>query len=167
MKAHLEKIRNVKPGKPPAATEANTENAEVAPTVLEGLKRKNRDAPNVASAGSKKRGKVAAGDKGKEKEVVMPRIFYKRRSTLWDLPYWEKKKHRHNTDVMHMEKNICDSIIGTLLNIPTKTKDSYNARLDCEKLNVNSHLKLDPTEEVFKDKKALQISRRRIYIADA
>ena len=83
----------------------------------------------------------------------MPRIFYKRRSTLWDLPYWEKKKHRHNTDVMHMEKHICDNIIGTLLNIPTKKKDSYNARIDCEKLKVNSHLKLDPTEEVFKDKK--------------
>jgi len=24
---------------------------------------------------------------------------------------------------MHIEKNVCDSIIGTLLNIPCKTKD--------------------------------------------
>ena len=30
LKAHLEKVRNVKPGKPLAATEANTENAEAA-----------------------------------------------------------------------------------------------------------------------------------------
>lgn len=51
---------------------------------------------------------------------------------------------------MHMEKNICDSIIGTLLNIPSKTKDSYNARLDCEKLNVNSNLKLHPEDTVVK-----------------
>jgi len=28
---------------------------------------------------------------------------------------------------MHVEKNVCDSIIGTLLNIKGKTKDGVNA----------------------------------------
>jgi len=31
---------------------------------------------------------------------------------------------------MHVEKNVCDSIIGTLLNIKGKTKDEINARKD-------------------------------------
>ncbi|XP_062114091.1 uncharacterized protein LOC133825119 [Humulus lupulus] len=42
----------------------------------------------------------------------------------------KSKMIRHNLDVMHIEKNICDSLIGTLLNIPRKTKDSISARRD-------------------------------------
>ena len=52
-----------------------------------------------------------------------------RRSTLWDLEYWKDLDLRHNLDVMHIEKNICDSIIGTLLNIEGKTKDTLNLGL--------------------------------------
>ena len=37
---------------------------------------------------------------------------------------------RHCIDVMHVEKNVCDSLVGTLLNINGKTKDGVNARLD-------------------------------------
>lgn len=37
---------------------------------------------------------------------------------------------RHNLDVMHIEKNVCDSILGTLLNIKGKTKDNLNSHLD-------------------------------------
>ncbi|XP_019191189.1 PREDICTED: uncharacterized protein LOC109185689 [Ipomoea nil] len=40
--------------------------------------------------------------------------IWKKRSILWDLPYWEHLSVRHCLDVMHVEKNICDSIIGTL-----------------------------------------------------
>lgn len=29
---------------------------------------------------------------------------------------------------MHVEKNVCDSIMGTLLNIKEKTKDNINSR---------------------------------------
>ncbi|XP_062118612.1 uncharacterized protein LOC133832258 [Humulus lupulus] len=42
----------------------------------------------------------------------------------------KSKMIRHNLDVMHIEKNICDSLIGTLLNITGKTKDSISARRD-------------------------------------
>ncbi|KAL8156034.1 hypothetical protein AgCh_001200 [Apium graveolens] len=35
---------------------------------------------------------------------------------------------RYNLDVMHIEKNICDSVLGTLLNIGGKTKDHLTAR---------------------------------------
>ncbi|KAA0058867.1 uncharacterized protein E6C27_scaffold98G00300 [Cucumis melo var. makuwa] len=33
-------------------------------------------------------------------------------------------------DVMHIEKNICDNLIGTLLNVEGKTTDTTNAQLD-------------------------------------
>ncbi|CAN6557429.1 unnamed protein product [Malus baccata var. baccata] len=42
---------------------------------------------------------------------------------------------RHNLDVMHIEKNICDSVVGTLLDIK-KCKDGLAARADLEVLNI-------------------------------
>ena len=42
---------------------------------------------------------------------------------------------RHNLDVMHIEKNICDSVVGTLLDIE-KSKDGLVARADLEVLNI-------------------------------
>ncbi|XP_074298224.1 uncharacterized protein LOC141629053 [Silene latifolia] len=39
-------------------------------------------------------------------------------------------KNVHCIDVMHVEKNVCESLIGTLLNIPGKTKDGVKARED-------------------------------------
>jgi len=37
---------------------------------------------------------------------------------------------------MHVEKNVCDSIIGTLLNVKGKTKDEINARKDLVEIGV-------------------------------
>jgi hypothetical protein len=37
------------------------------------------------------------------------------------LPYWSSLKLAHNLDVMHIEKNICENLIGTLLKIVGKT----------------------------------------------
>ena len=47
---------------------------------------------------------------------------------------------RHNLDVMHIEKNICDSIIGTLLNMKGKSKDGFNSRLDLIHLDIRKDL---------------------------
>ncbi|XP_042964514.1 uncharacterized protein LOC122298711 [Carya illinoinensis] len=49
---------------------------------------------------------------------------------------------RHNLDVMHIEKNICDNVVGTLLNIEGKTKDSANARKDLANLGIRKELHL-------------------------
>ena len=37
---------------------------------------------------------------------------------------------RYNLNVMHIEKNVMDNILGTLLNLKDQTKDNYKARLD-------------------------------------
>ncbi|CAL9005165.1 unnamed protein product, partial [Prunus brigantina] len=47
---------------------------------------------------------------------------------------------RHALDVMHIEKNVCDSIIGTLLEIPGKNKDGIAARLDLLNMGVKTDL---------------------------
>ena len=45
-----------------------------------------------------------------------------KKSILFELPYWDTNLHRHNLDVMHIEKNICEKVIGTLLNVDGKSK---------------------------------------------
>ncbi|XP_024195897.1 uncharacterized protein LOC112199069 [Rosa chinensis] len=51
---------------------------------------------------------------------------------------------------MHIEKNVCDSIIGTLFNIPGKTKDGVAARLDLVEMGIRTGL--GPTPGQKKDK---------------
>jgi hypothetical protein len=61
---------------------------------------------------------------------------------LYDLPYWLKLKLQYNLDVMHIEKNICENILSTLLNIPKKTKDIVIARLDLEDRGIRKEFHL-------------------------
>ena len=65
---------------------------------------------------------------------------FKKRSILFDLPYWCHNPLRHNLDAMHIEKNICDKILGTLLNIGRMSKDHLNARLDLQELGIRKAL---------------------------
>jgi len=55
---------------------------------------------------------------------------------FFELPYWSSLLIRHNLDVMHIEKNICESILGTLLELEGKCKDGEKARLDMEHLQI-------------------------------
>ena len=55
---------------------------------------------------------------------------------FFEPPYWSSLLIMHNLDVMHIEKNICESILGTLLQIEGKSKDSEKARLDMEHLGI-------------------------------
>jgi hypothetical protein len=60
-------------------------------------------------------------------------LIWKKQSILSKLPYWKNNMLRHNLDVMHIEKNVVDNIIGTLLNMENKTKDNLKACLDLKK----------------------------------
>jgi hypothetical protein len=46
----------------------------------------------------------------------------------------------HAIDVMHVEKNVCEALVGTLLDKPGKTKDTLNARMDLEEMNLRKDL---------------------------
>ncbi|XP_016481586.1 uncharacterized protein LOC107802577 isoform X4 [Nicotiana tabacum] len=65
---------------------------------------------------------------------------WNKKSIFFDLPYWKALLLRHNLDVMHIEKNICDNILGTILNIKGKTKDTINTRLDLQAMNIRKEL---------------------------
>jgi len=45
---------------------------------------------------------------------------------------------------MHVEKNVCDSIIGTFLNIKGKTKDGINAHKDLVEIGFRFDLQTQP-----------------------
>ncbi|KAL6202088.1 hypothetical protein ACLB2K_025799 [Fragaria x ananassa] len=78
------------------------------------------------------------------------RPCWKKKSVFYELDYWKFLPVRHNLDVMHIEKNCCDAILGTLLNIPGKTKDGVAARLDMVDMGIHTDLK--PTTSVHERK---------------
>jgi hypothetical protein len=77
---------------------------------------------------------------GKKQKKAAVTNLWKKRSVFFQLPYWSSLDVRHCIDVMHVEKNVCDSIIGTLLNIKGKTKDGVNSRLDLKEMGIRQQL---------------------------
>ncbi|CAL2238199.1 unnamed protein product [Prunus armeniaca] len=59
---------------------------------------------------------------------------------FFELPYWSKLKLRQNLNVMHVEKNVFDTLVGTILDIEGKTKDTIKARLDLERMGIRRGL---------------------------
>ena len=68
---------------------------------------------------------------------------WKKKSIFYDLPYWKTHYVRNCLDVMHIEKNVCESLIGTLLDDPHKSKDGIKSRMDLKELNIRSILHAD------------------------
>ena len=76
--------------------------------------------------------KVVLGKNGPKKPVIDKKQVFKKKLVFWNLPYWKDLDVCHSIDVMHVEKNVCESILGTLLKIKGKTKDGYKARMDMQ-----------------------------------
>jgi hypothetical protein len=53
--------------------------------------------------------------------------MWKKHSIFWELLYWKDLDIRHSIDVMHVEKNVCESLLGTLLNTNRETRDHGHA----------------------------------------
>jgi hypothetical protein len=45
--------------------------------------------------------------------------------------------------MMHIEKNVCESLVGTLLNTNGKTRDHGHARANMKKMRIRQELWLD------------------------
>uniref|UniRef100_A0A0A9BIC0 DUF4218 domain-containing protein n=1 Tax=Arundo donax TaxID=35708 RepID=A0A0A9BIC0_ARUDO len=58
---------------------------------------------------------VRSGQKRKRSDKGV--LIWGRRVSLWDLPYWSYLKLRYNLDVMHIEKNVCENLLNTILDI--------------------------------------------------
>ncbi|XP_056685878.1 uncharacterized protein [Spinacia oleracea] len=72
-------------------------------------------------------------------DVQHESAFGKKRSIFFDLVYWEHNLLRHNLDVMHIEKNVSENILGTLLSMD-KSRDSREDRKALEKWRIKPHL---------------------------
>ena len=66
---------------------------------------------------------------------------FKKKSVFWKLPYWEILRVRHCIDVIQIEKNVCESILGTLLKIKGKRKDGEVHGSICLMINHNVRVK--------------------------
>ncbi|XP_030963614.1 uncharacterized protein LOC115984741 [Quercus lobata] len=88
----------------------------------------------------KKKTKVQKRKRKRKEDVDQEPKGWKKRSIFFELPYWENHMLRHNLDVMHIEKNVIDNVLGTVLELPRKTKDNLKARLDLKDMGIRHTL---------------------------
>jgi hypothetical protein len=62
---------------------------------------------------------------------------------MWKLPYWNDIDVCHSIHVMHVEKNVWESLLETLLNTDKKTRDHGHARANLKKMGIRPELWLD------------------------
>ncbi|KAL6506180.1 hypothetical protein OROGR_024361 [Orobanche gracilis] len=78
---------------------------------------------------------------GKKFANDVPTKGWKKRSIFFELSYWKDLYVRHFIDLMHVQKNVFESLIGTLLGVTGKTnKDGYNARMDMKEVGIRDEL---------------------------
>lgn len=82
-------------------------------------------------------------NKGEKRKRTDPSTYttFKKQSIFFKyLPYWKDMEICHSIDLMHVTKNVFDSIIGTLLGMPSKTKDGLKSRNDLVDLQIRPEL---------------------------
>src|SRR3954463_4219204 len=60
--------------------------------------------------------------------------MWKKKSIFWDLPYWKDLEVRSTIDVMHVTKNLCETLLG-FLGVYRKTKDTPEAQEDQQRMH--------------------------------
>ncbi|XP_051202273.1 uncharacterized protein [Lolium perenne] len=97
----------------------------------------------------RKKRKRGEGDEDLEnkEEVHTVESTFKKRSIFFQLEYWKFLLVRHNLDSMHIEKNVFDNIVNTLLDVDKRSKDNANARMDMKRMKIREHLHIDETQE--------------------
>nr|GEU59675.1 hypothetical protein [Tanacetum cinerariifolium] len=75
----------------------------------------------------------------KIKRNVLVELNWTKRYVFYELEYWSFLTLKHNLDVIHIEKNVLESILNTLL-MNDKSKDTAKARQDLKRLGIRSGL---------------------------
>ncbi|GJY10469.1 zinc finger, PHD-type containing protein [Tanacetum coccineum] len=101
----------------------------------------NRDAimTQLARLPTRVKGKHPRFGGVKIKRNVLVELNWTKRSIFYELEYWSFLTLKHNLDVMHIEKNVLESILNTLL-MNDKSKDTAKARQDLKRLGIRSGL---------------------------
>ncbi|CAN0898935.1 hypothetical protein LINGRAHAP2_LOCUS19988 [Linum grandiflorum] len=104
-------------------------------------KSEHRESPPIVSGSDIVRqldGQVTIKDvNGK---IVGAKDALSKKSIFFKLPYWEFNLVRLNLHVMHIEKNVCDNILDTLLDVDGKSKDNLKSRLDLQEMGIRKDL---------------------------
>jgi hypothetical protein len=85
----------------------------------------------------------------RKRPVVTDEPTWHLKANLHDLSYWSEQNLAHNLDLMHIEKNICDNIVGTLIELEGKNKDTVNARVDLENMKFKKKLWMNDEGDVY------------------
>jgi hypothetical protein len=88
--------------------------------------------------------------KGKGSIKMKIDSLFKMISLFWSLPYWKDLMVCHAIDVMHVEKNVCETLVSTLLDIHDKTKHTLKARMNLEDIKLRKDLHHKILENVSK-----------------
>nr|GEU53727.1 hypothetical protein [Tanacetum cinerariifolium] len=81
----------------------------------------------------------------KIKRNVLVELNWTKRSIIYELEYWSFLTLRHNLDIMHIEDNVLEAILNTLL-MNDKSKYTVKARQDLQRLGIRSGLWLGQTK---------------------
>ncbi|XP_066163766.1 uncharacterized protein [Oryza sativa Japonica Group] len=87
-----------------------------------------------------KQGDSKEQDDSSKPDDKLPPPFKKHSIFFKYLPYWKDLEVRHAIDVMHLEKNVFGNIVGTLLDMPNKTKDGLQSRMDLVEMGIREEL---------------------------
>ncbi|KAL9667959.1 hypothetical protein QQ045_002329 [Rhodiola kirilowii] len=71
---------------------------------------------------------------------VKEKLCWTHVTVFYDLPYWTALRQPYSLDVMHIEKNVFDNIIGTIFGLQGKTKDDIKAREGLEKQGIRKEM---------------------------
>ncbi|XP_071700593.1 uncharacterized protein [Rutidosis leptorrhynchoides] len=88
-------------------------------------------------------------DKTRKRKYSDDTRGWKKKSIFFKLPYWPDLKLRHNIDIMHVVKNVTESLTATLFNIKGKTKDTSKSREDLKDHRLKKSLHLQPHGNSF------------------
>ncbi|XP_060170410.1 uncharacterized protein LOC132601328 [Lycium barbarum] len=89
---------------------------------------------------------------------------WRKKSIFFNLSYWEFNLLRHNLDVMHIEKNVFDNVIYSLLNDKHKSKDHVNARKDLQDMGIRRDLWPDENENCWLAAFTIPVNKRLAFL---
>ncbi|KAL9669323.1 hypothetical protein QQ045_006868 [Rhodiola kirilowii] len=72
----------------------------------------------------------------KSRGMNKEKLCWTHMSIFYDLPYWSTLRQPYSLDVMHIEKNVFDNIIGIIVGLQGKRKDDIKGREGLEQQGI-------------------------------
>ncbi|PHU02210.1 hypothetical protein BC332_27461 [Capsicum chinense] len=89
---------------------------------------------------------------------------WKKKIIFFQLSYWEFNPLPNNLDIMHIEKNVFDNVLYSMLNETRKSKDHVKARKNLQDMGIRPDLWPDEKEESRLAAFAIPTKKRAIFL---